>query len=567
MQVKILNTELDTDNFLENIFFNKGIYDIEGFLNLDKSVLENPENYENVEEGYQLLKRNLGNKIGILVDCDPDGYTSASIIYLYIKKLNENVNIQVFFHIGKKHGLTDENTVKELLKSDINLLIIPDAGSNDLEEHKILKNTNNIDILVLDHHECDLESANAVVINNQLSPKVNNKQLSGAGVVYKFIQYCDKKEKTKYANEFLDLVALGNISDMMSSLSEETRYLCLEGLKNKSLNNGLFTELLDKYVKGDTTMTTISWDITPKINSIIRSGTMKDKVELFWAFVEPSKQVNFKKNSRTKEEIVDLSTKITAISEQIKKKQDTEVKESIGLVEDKIDDSKKVIIIQLEDEELDKSFTGLVANKLAGQYNKPVILLQRTKRNTYTGSVRSPLLAYDIENFKDYISESGLFIFVEGHPNACGCEIKVENVELFREWIEDKLKDKEISVGGIYEVEGEISADDLEEDFIKEVGSYDWLWGTDLNEPLFYITGIDLNSKDIKMVFNKTILTFEYNYIQYQKRYCSRIFRGRLFVDSDEEVDMTLNIIGKLIIEKYNGKKYPKVDIVEVEVL
>ena len=43
MQVKILNTELDTDNFLENIFFNKGIYDIEGFLNLDKSVLENPE--------------------------------------------------------------------------------------------------------------------------------------------------------------------------------------------------------------------------------------------------------------------------------------------------------------------------------------------------------------------------------------------------------------------------------------------------------------------------------------------------------------------------------------------
>ena len=566
MQVKILNTELDTDNFLENIFFNKGIYDIEGFLNLDKSVLENPENYDNMEKGYLLLKSSLDKNIGLLVDCDPDGFTSASVIYLYIQKLNSSTTIQTFFHRGKKHGLTDERVVDEILKSDINLLIMPDAGSNDYEQHKRLKDKG-INILVLDHHEAEKYSEDAIVINNQLSNKVKNKQLSGVGIVYKFLQYYDKKEKTKYANEYLDLVALGNISDSMSTLSEETRFLCLEGLKNKNLSNGLFTELLDKYVKDEVNMMNVAWNLTPKVNAIIRSGTQKDKVELFQAFINPTEQIKFKKNSRTKEEIVDLSTKITAISEQLKKKQDTEVKEGMALVENKIDDTKKVIIIELDDEELDKAFTGLVANKYVNMYNKPVILLQKSNRKTYTGSVRCPELVYDIENFKEFIRESELFITCEGHSSACGVEIKEENVKLFSEWVEDKLKDKEISIGGIYEVEGVISADDLEEDFVKEVGNYSKVWGQDLPEPLFLIEGIKINSSDIKMVFNKTILTFEYNYIQYQKRYCSRVFRERLNVDGDEDMEFELNVVGKFINEKYNGNKYPKVDIVEIEIL
>lgn len=566
MQIKVLNTELDTDNFLENIFFNKGIYDIEGFLNLDKSVLENPENYDNMEEGYLLLKNNLDKKIGLEIDCDPDGYTSASVIYLYIKKLNPNTDIKLFFHKGKQHGLTEKYVMEEILKSDINLLIIPDAGSNDYEQHKILKDKG-INILVLDHHECERYSEDAIVINNQVSSKVKNKQLSGVGIVYKFLQYYDKKEKTKYANEYLDLVALGNISDSMSTLSEETRFLCLEGLKNKNLSNGLFTELLDKYVKDEVNMMNVAWNLTPKVNAIIRSGTQKDKVELFQAFINPTEQIKFKKNSRTKEEIVDLSTKITSISEQLKKKQDTEVKEGMALVEDKIDNAKKVIIIELDDEELDKAFTGLVANKYVNMYNKPVILLQKSNRKTYTGSVRCPELVYDIENFKEFIRGSELFITCEGHSSACGVEIKEENVKLFSEWVEGKLKDKEISVGGVYEVEGVISADDLEEDFIKEVGNYSKIWGTDLPEPLFLIEGVKINSSDIKMVFNKTILTFEYNYIQYQKRYCSRVFRERLNVDDNEDMEFELNVVGKLINEKYNGNKYPKVDIVEIEIL
>jgi single-stranded DNA-specific DHH superfamily exonuclease len=32
---------------------------------------------------------------------------------------------------------------------------MPDAGSNNIEECQVLKEQRNIDILILDHHECD----------------------------------------------------------------------------------------------------------------------------------------------------------------------------------------------------------------------------------------------------------------------------------------------------------------------------------------------------------------------------------------------------------------------------
>ena len=97
------------------------------------------------------------------------------------------------------------------------MVIIPDAGSNQYEEHKKLKE-NGIDVLVLDHHEASHYSEDAVVVNNQLSESYQNKTLSGVGVVYKFLQYFDSQIGTKDADEALDLVALGMIAEDRKSV-------------------------------------------------------------------------------------------------------------------------------------------------------------------------------------------------------------------------------------------------------------------------------------------------------------------------------------------------------------
>src|SRR5205085_11494007 len=115
------------------------------------------------------------------------------------------------------------------IPNDINLVIVPDAGSNQFKEHKQLKERN-IDVIVLDHHECNEESGDAIVVNSQLSPDYPNKQFSGVGITYKFCKALDDKLGIKHADEYLDLVAIGNVADSQDMRSLETRYFVLKGL-------------------------------------------------------------------------------------------------------------------------------------------------------------------------------------------------------------------------------------------------------------------------------------------------------------------------------------------------
>ena len=147
-----------------------------------------------------------GDKIFVQVDSDVDGYTSAAAFITYANMLatgHAQQNISYRIHHGTEHGL-----IVDTIPKDVKLVVAPDSSSNDYEQHKILKEQG-IDVLVLDHHEADKVSEYACVINNQLSKNYSNKNLSGVGVVYKFCQYIDKICNLEYADNLLDLVAVG----------------------------------------------------------------------------------------------------------------------------------------------------------------------------------------------------------------------------------------------------------------------------------------------------------------------------------------------------------------------
>ena len=81
-----------------------------------------------------------------------------------------------------------------------------------------------IDVLVIDHHLADKVSEYACVVNNQLCD-YPTKSLSGVGVVYKLCQYMDSVSGTAYADDFLDIVGVGLVGDMMDIRDFETHYL------------------------------------------------------------------------------------------------------------------------------------------------------------------------------------------------------------------------------------------------------------------------------------------------------------------------------------------------------
>ena len=96
------------------------------------------------------------------------------MIVKIIKIIKEKIfnivfNVNIIYHVpeGKEHGLS---TIMDWFEQATNkaLIVCLDSSSNDYEQHKELKNRG-YDILVIDHHEAEHYSEDAIVINNQLS--------------------------------------------------------------------------------------------------------------------------------------------------------------------------------------------------------------------------------------------------------------------------------------------------------------------------------------------------------------------------------------------------------------
>jgi single-stranded-DNA-specific exonuclease len=110
------------------------------------------------------------------------------------------------------------------------------------------------------------------------------KSLSGVGIVYKFCSYIDSLLGKNYADDYLDLVSLGLIADVMDTRDFETQYFIQEGLKN--VRNPLMKELMGRdamhFKDGETPlMNSVAWYVAPLINSITRVGSTEDKYIVF----------------------------------------------------------------------------------------------------------------------------------------------------------------------------------------------------------------------------------------------------------------------------------------------
>ena len=160
------------ENYGENLLRARGVTDIERFMNPDSFCLQDSSDLDNINEAVSLLHWAVEEaKVNIITitDCDTDGYCSCSMLYQYIKQISPEARIDVLFHTGKQHGLSDK--IDEILDSETSygLCLIADAGSNDFEYIERL-GENGIKTLIIDHHILETEvSKYCVIVNNQAS--------------------------------------------------------------------------------------------------------------------------------------------------------------------------------------------------------------------------------------------------------------------------------------------------------------------------------------------------------------------------------------------------------------
>ena len=555
------------DNFLENLLKERGIENVEEYLHPTERDLCNPYDLDNINEAANLLIEKLENKnskICMIVDCDCDGYTSSAMLWNYIKEQYSEVNLSYKIHSGKQHGLEDMIDVIENSEGKIDLLILADSSSNDYEYHQRLKNMN-IPVIVLDHHEADKYSENAIVVNNQLSQKYPNKYLSGAGVVYKFLQVLDDKLGIQEADEYLDLAAIGIVGDMMSMIPLENRYIISKGLEN--IKNPSIKEIINKqaYSIKDTSHITpmvVSFYIAPLINAIIRVGRESEKETFFLSLVDGNRMVP--KISRGKvvegqfESLAEQNARncVNARGRQNRAKEKAIEQLEMKIIKNGLDENK-IIFVEIDNEDIDSTLTGLVAMQLMAKYKKPVIVARENDEGFLRGSARGDSKS-ELKDLRQFFIDSGYFEYAEGHAAAHGISIEKSKLDGFINYANKALENVNFNEG-VYEADFVFKADKSEEiaKAILDLTQYPEIWGKDNEEPLIVIENIRLTKDDI-IVYDKssTTIKFFYNGIDYLKFFADSLKEE---LDKMEEIEMT--IIGKANLNEWQGTVKPQIFI------
>lgn len=573
MKYKLMGPIIKDYSAMEQIFYNRGVpkEKINNFLNSTDNDLHDPFLLDRVKDGIKTLMFHIaqGHIIFIQVDPDVDGFTSASYLINYLYKVFPDFtknNIIYDFQHGKHHGL-----IVEKIPKDAKLVIAPDSSSNDYAIHKQLRE-NGIDVLVLDHHEADKISDDAIVINNQLC-HYPNKALSGVGIVYKFCKAIDNLMGLSYSEDFVDLVALGLIGDMMNLSNIETKHLVQKGIKN--IKNPFFLGLVEKNaysIGSPITPFSIAFYVAPLINAVVRVGSQEDKKTVFRAMLEYDAftKVPSTKRGETgkgKEEwIVTQALRVATNckSRQTKSRDSAAEKIKKQIKEESLLDNK-ILTIKLDDGSVDKNITGLIANQLMAEYQRPVLLLHKVEDDEKTfwrGSGRG----YDKSDFDDlkgFLNESGLTEYAQGHANAMGVSIEDTNFKEFIDYSEVELDEFTFESG--YSVDFIYTQNEITKENVLDISSLKIYWGKGFEESFIAIKGVKVTkdnlfllSKDKKPTI-KIVLPNGIELIKFkssEEEYLNLLSEGYVSID----------VVGSCDVNIYYDKITPQIKVLDYEI-
>lgn len=577
MKYQLINQVNSSWSAIEQVLHNRGVNNIQHYLNTSDQDINSFYSFGKdvlLQAGAALIKTIAAKeKAVVIVDSDCDGFTSAAVLINYLHDLFPQwveVNLLYVLHSGKQHGLNDH--IDNLLKNNYSLVLIPDAGSNDVDECKRLKE-NNTSVIILDHHLCDFQNPYAYVINNQLSD-YPNKELSGVGVTWQFCRYIDFVLNKNYSNQYLDLVALGNDADMMSMKSIETKHLINKGLQQVQNPFIAYMHEKNKFSLGQVlTPIGVAFYIAPFVNAIVRSGTLEQKELIFKSMLkhEAFKQVPSTKRGHRlgeTEKIVEQAVRVaTNVKARQTKAQDAGMTKIEQMIEDQCLLEHKVLLFLLEPGEVDKNIAGLIANKIMAKYQRPVCILTQVNDNgviSYQGSARG-CDKVGVTEFKDICAATGQVMYTAGHEGAFGLGILQENVQSFIVATDAALED--MSDEAVYYVDYIYDENEVDPQNILDIASMDDLWGKDLDEAEVAIENLKVTANMVT-IYTKKDITIK---ISLPNNISLMIFKAK---QSDVEKLQTnnsgyvkLNIVGKCNANEWLGNISPQIFIDEYEII
>lgn len=401
---------------------------IEQYLFGTLKDLHTPRQMKDIELAAEILKEKIeqGKQIRILGDYDIDGVQSVYILFAALKRCKAQVDYAIPDRIIDGYGV-NERLVRQALSDGVDTMLTCDNGIAAYQEITLAKELG-MTVIITDHHEVPYEEqegerryrippADAVVNPKQPDCPYPFKSLCGAAVAFKLVQvlYEELGFPEEEALVYLENAAFATVGDVMD-LQGENRILVKEGLKalHQTANYGIRALAARNQIPlSNIKSYHIGFVLGPCLNASGRLDTAKRALNMLLAKDEYQA-------AEYAGDLYDLNASRKEMTEQ-------GVQQAKELVEHTELKKDKVLVIYLP--QCHESLAGIVAGRIREQYHRPVFVLTKSEEGV-KGSGRS------IEQYSMYEEMTKckeLFLKYGGHPMAAGLSLPEENVEVFRQ--------------------------------------------------------------------------------------------------------------------------------------
>jgi single-stranded-DNA-specific exonuclease len=204
-----------------------------------------------------------------------------------------------------------------------------------------------------------------------------------------------------------------------------------------------------------------------------------------------------------------------------------------------------------------RELSGLVAMRVSDKYQKPALVLMKDKNDNFSGSGRS---VDESISFRDFIEDSDIAIFAEGHDSAFGVSFSEEDhIDDFLEYCDSNYQDIDSKVY----VDFKINASDINLQLAENIVELQQYYGKGFESPTFYIEDFVLPKNNTDII-GKTKDTIK---ISYKDMEMIR-FKDTNLVDKIEntEKDLILDLIGVIEVNEWRGNRTAQFVIEKYEI-
>ncbi|MGN1015248.1 MAG: single-stranded-DNA-specific exonuclease RecJ [Butyricicoccus sp.] len=397
------------------------------FLAVDFSRLHDPMLLPDMEKAVAIIREAIqrGERIAVFGDYDVDGITSTCVLMRYLRSCHADCTYYIPDRLTEGYGLNCA-ALQKLRNDGVSLVVTVDSGITAVEEIAFAKKIG-LKVVVTDHHECMESMPDALAVVNPKRPDSQYpfQELAGVGVAFKLVCALAGKDRlAEILNDYLDLVAVGTIADVMP-LRGENRTIVANGLfyLTQTDNVGLRMLIRESGVEEKRmTASVVSFTLAPRINAAGRMGCANLAAELFLT------------------DSLSRAADIAAmLCQQNKERQnaENEILEQAYAVLQKEYNPMEDRMIVLWGEQWHHGVIGIVSSRISDRYGCPTVMIS-LEGDHGKGSGRSVQgfnLFEALEHSASYLEKFG------GHALAAGLTIDRKNLPAFKQCICDYAKE------------------------------------------------------------------------------------------------------------------------------